>query len=275
MSGVQTIAGAYIVNLAPWAITDLHIEESGATPFPPFNTGTDAYTHYAIPFDYNKTIIQYGLPLSEGPFTFSVSTSGVTTETAQKDWNQDDSLPLVTRDSMMPVDNAYVMTDQPTLRWWAQGGTTYQYRARIQTWNGIVIWQSDWIPDGEVGQQLSVDVPAGVLRGGIYRWYVDVSDTNLRNMTRSQMLAFAVMGGEVGPGGFDELVVSFGATGLYHYNGLTWKKINSGQPQRMLGVGPDLYADFGSEVGLYKYNGTAWQRMNPNDATDMCAVNLQ
>jgi len=43
----------------------------------------------------------------------------------------------------------------------------------------------------------------------------------------------------------------------------------------MLGVGTDLWADFGSGVGLYKHNGTAWQKMNPNNATDMAAVNLQ
>jgi membrane protein implicated in regulation of membrane protease activity len=73
----------------------------------------------------------------------------------------------------------------------------------------------------------------------------------------------------------DELVVHFGTLGLlYHYDGSAWKKIDPGlgQPQQMLGVGADLYADFGSGVGLYKYNGTTWKRINANDVTVMTAV---
>ena len=70
------------------------------------------------------------------------------------------------------------------------------------------------------------------------------------------------------------LYVHFSGVGLYRYDG-SWKKIHNGQPQQMLGVGTDLVADFGSGVGLYRYSGTGWQKMNGNDATDMCAVNLQ
>jgi hypothetical protein len=70
------------------------------------------------------------------------------------------------------------------------------------------------------------------------------------------------------------LYVHFSGVGLYRYDG-TWKKVHAGQPQQMLGVGTDLYADFGAGVGLYKHNGTTWQRMNPNDSTNMVAVNLQ
>jgi hypothetical protein len=270
MNGVQTVAGAYIVNLARWEINDLHVEASGVTPLPSpiFNPDSDASTHYATPFSYHKTIIPYGLPLEEGVFTFSVSASGVT-ETAQKNWTQDDMLPLVTRDSMTPFDNEYLTTDQPTLRWWAQaqGGTSYRYRARIQAWNGTMIWQSDWIPDGELGQEMSVNVPAGVLRGGVYRWYVEVSDTNLRNMTRSQMLALNLAGG---PSLKDELVLDYGAAyGLWHYDQTGgWQRWNTVNPSQIVTV--DLNADGQDELvaafpgyGLYTYDSAVgWQRIN-------------
>ncbi len=73
----------------------------------------------------------------------------------------------------------------------------------------------------------------------------------------------------------DELAVNFAAFGLYHYANGTWTKINDGEPENMLGIGMDLYADFGGEstggYGLYRYDGS-WTRLSRDDAEDMCAV---
>lgn len=301
MNGGQTIAGANVVKLAPWEIAYLYVEDEGLNSFP-FDTDTDAFTNYVMNFAYNKSML--GLP-SEGMFTFYVS-DGTTAAFQAKDYNGDDAVPFVTRGSMTPVDNAYVMTDQPTLSWWAQGGTSYEYRATIETWNGIMVWRSNWIPDPAVGELKSVNVPAGVLRGGVYRWYVDVSDTNRSNMTRSQMLALTLAAGE-GPGAFDELAADFGSGGLYHYAGGTWArlsksdpedmcalgnalyvdlgpsglyrfaggvwtKVSGSNPEGMVAVGSDLYIDFGSALGLYKYNGTTLTRVNKTSPEGMCAV---
>jgi uncharacterized repeat protein (TIGR01451 family) len=73
----------------------------------------------------------------------------------------------------------------------------------------------------------------------------------------------------------DGVAVNFAAYSLYHYENGSWNKIHDGKPENMLGVGMDLYADFGGVStggqGLYKYDGI-WTRLTPADAQDMVDV---
>ena len=99
------------------------------------------------------------------------------------------------------------------------------------------------------------------------------------------------------------LYADFGKAGVYRYYSSKWTKINSNDAEGManvgtvlyldcgslgvyrggtlidkrnadqlLGVGPDLYADFGLEFGLYRFDGKAWTSVSPMDAEGMAGV---
>jgi parallel beta-helix repeat protein len=135
-------------------------------------------------------------------------------------------------------------------------GTVGLYYYNGTTWKKIHAGQPQLMVG--LGAGLIADFGSGV---GLYRY----NGAAWQKMNPNDATAMVAVG--------NVLYVHFSGVGLYRYDG-TWKKIHAGQPQQMLGVGTDLYADFGAGVGLYRYNGTAWQRMNPNDPTDMVAVGI-
>ena len=77
------------------------------------------------------------------------------------------------------------------------------------------------------------------------------------------------LGASIAPAN-DELAVDFSGIGLYHYDNGDWTFLTGTPVENMIGVGSDLYVDFGS-AGLYKYDG-AWTFLTGNNPGMMTGV---
>ncbi len=59
----------------------------------------------------------------------------------------------------------------------------------------------------------------------------------------------------------DELAADFGASGLWHYNASIWVKRTGWNPEKLLGWGNKLVADFGPSRGLWLYGSGGWMKI--------------
>jgi hypothetical protein len=192
--GEQASFGFKIINLAPWDIDDspgnFSVLNENATTLYNFsfnnncgNTRTDFYFWGGFS----------GIPdaaMSSGyAFVATENTNGYF-DTANRTFEDVPTLPQVTREDMVPEDNAYLADTTPTLSWISKG-TGYKYRVFITTWTGhefYISTRQDGLP---AGQTMSETIPYGILKGhNPYIWWVEVFDTNLNSRTRSNRLTF-------------------------------------------------------------------------------------
>ncbi|MBE0584331.1 MAG: multicopper oxidase domain-containing protein [Desulfofustis sp.] len=66
------------------------------------------------------------------------------------------------------------------------------------------------------------------------------------------------------------LFANFDSYGLYEWNGTAWRRLNSKLPDDMVASAQILYANF-TDYGLYEWNGRQWVRINTDLASDMVA----
>jgi len=70
-----------------------------------------------------------------------------------------------------------------------------------------------------------------------------------------------------------QLAVDFSSAGLYQYDGSSWSRLTSSNPQYLAVYNNKLVGDFGS-AGLWEFDGTVWSKLTSSDAdnTGNCMV---
>lgn len=277
--GDQTIFGAKVAGLARWGINDtpapFQVLEGGVAPYYQFRLnnaqGNDLGYYVLQPSpanDYSGSTL--GIAGGSTLYRFSVS-DGSTSDTQDVTFVPNLGVPQVTKKDMIPVDNSYLNTLEPTFTWKSKGLNFY-HRVRIASWIGLNIYQSNWQNGITAGTEMSAVVPPNVLQSGVYRWWVEVADTSggaVVNRTQSQRLTFMAIG-TLGSSMKDELILNFGPTyGLWQYDQTHgWQQWNPVAPSQVVPV--DLNGDGTDELvaaftgyGLYAYGSTnGWQQIN-------------
>jgi hypothetical protein len=291
-TGDQTIFGARVPGLAKWEIlstpSPFQVSTSGA-PYYPFKLNANPPTQpnndmgYYVPQptppnDYNGPLAGIA---SNALYTFSVS-DGSTSYTEDVDFLYNPLVPMVTKnDGMFPVDNAYFNTLEPTLTWYSKG-TEWYHRVRITSWNGLNIYQSNWTNGVAAGAQMSAPIPPNVLQNGVYRWWVEVANTNegaVINRTQSQRQTLTLGTGAQGVGNYllqawgtgkSNLAGAFNnygaGNGIWSTpDGANWSKLTDWVPAGMGAWGGGnlgaLFTNYGAGNGLWSFDGASWIKM--------------
>ena len=69
------------------------------------------------------------------------------------------------------------------------------------------------------------------------------------------------------------LAVDFDGNGLWNYDGTTWSKKTSLDPEGISALGDGFAADFGIN-GVWYYDGTTWSKMKSWNAENLTDVDL-
>jgi hypothetical protein len=280
--GDQAILSTNVFNLAPWDIVSgvttspFSVTLSGTAETYVYNIAPSAYQdlgyYQYAPSDYSDmspTLL--GTP-PNGIYDFFISDPSSNSDTASRTFTDNPSVPQVARESMIPVDNSYLSTLEPVLKW-ASAGPGYKYRVRVNSWRNFSVWASSWTNGLALGAEMSVTVPAGRLQPGPYRWFVEAQDGDANNSslgnntrTRSQYLTINV-GASAGPVNYgNQLAVDFGTgKGFWNYNGTSWVVLSPDWlPVGMESWNGGLAANFGAGYGFWNYNGTNWDMLSPD-----------
>jgi sucrose-6-phosphate hydrolase SacC (GH32 family) len=195
LNGYQTHFGFKVINLAPW---DIHVSDGkfsvlnqgGAGTFYNFNPNNNAQTG-ARAFYYWRGVWGIAADATSTGYEFvATENTNFYFDSANRLYEDVDTLPRITREDMLPYDNTYLENTTPTLSWLSKG-TGYKYRVAIFTWSGTEILFSSFQDGLPAGQTMSETIPYGTLRGhNPYSWWVEVFDTNEYSRTRSNRLTF-------------------------------------------------------------------------------------
>ncbi|MBF0118547.1 MAG: hypothetical protein HQK79_06900 [Desulfobacterales bacterium] len=102
------------------------------------------------------------------------------------------------------------------------------------------------------------------------RLYVDLGSSGLSEYKNGTLTQISALNPTALSNYNNKLVAKF-SDGLYQYDGTSWTKITSTASEDMIGVGANLYVDFGAK-GVYKYK-TSWTQIATNNPTMLGSYN--